>query len=148
MTYNGAAFDLPFLEYQFGRIFRHTAHIDLRVTLRRLGLKGGLKSIERQTGVGRPSVLSGLNGYDAVRMWRAWEGGNQGARDTLIRYNAEDVASLPLLAELAHDRLTGRLPLDVEPLLPLSWPSVDHLEFDIDVIATLLEGRLAPRVWW
>ena len=153
VTYNGASFDLPYLRHSLGtrkydRLFERKAHLDLRSCLRRLGLTGGLKAIERRTGLARPSLLSGLSGYDAVLMWRAWEEGNSGARDTLVRYNAEDVASLPLLAELAYNRLAGRLPLEVPPLRPIDWPSVDHLEFDIDVVAALSERRMSPTVWW
>lgn len=153
VTFNGASFDLPYLRHtigwrKFDRIFERKGHLDLRSPLRRLGLTGGLKAIEQRTGLARPSVLSGLSGYDAVLMWRAWEEGNIGARDTLIRYNAEDVASLPLLAELAYNRLVGRLPLEVPPLRPVDWPTVEHLEFDIDVVAALMERRMAPTVWW
>ena len=153
VTFNGASFDLPYLRHSIGarrfdRLFERKGHLDLRSPLRRLGLTGGLKAIEQRTGLARPSVLSGLSGYDAVLMWRAWEEGNEGARDTLIRYNAEDVASLPLLAELAYNRLVGRLPLEVPPLRPVDWPTVDHLEFDIDVVAALMDRRMAPTAWW
>ena len=153
VTYNGASFDLPYLRHSLGarkfdRLFERKAHLDLRSCLRRLGHTGGLKAIERRTGLARPSVLSGLSGYDAVLMWRAWEEGSAGARDTLIRYNAEDVASLPLLAELAYNRLVGCLPLEVPPLRPVEWPTVEHLQFDIDVVAALTERRMAPSVWW
>ena len=153
VTFNGASFDLPYLRNtlgprKFDRLFARKAHLDLRSCLRRLGLTGGLKAIERRTDLARPSVLSGLSGYDAVLMWRAWEEGNAGARDTLVRYNAEDVASLPLLAELAYNRLAGRLPIEVPPLRPVHWPSVDHLKFDVDVVAALMDRRTAPTVWW
>ncbi len=152
VTFNGASFDLPYLRHSIGwrkydRLFERKAHLDLRSPLRRLGLTGGLKAIERRTGLARPSVLSGLSGFDAVLMWRAWEEGNAGARDTLVRYNAEDVASLPLLAELAYNRLAGRLPLEVPPLRPVDWPTAEHLEFDAEVVAALMERRM-PTVWW
>ena len=109
---------------------------------------GGLKAIERRTGLARPSLLSGLDGYDAVLMWRAWENGNAGARDTLVRYNAEDVASLPLLAELAYNRLAGRLPLEVPRCVPSNGRPWDHLAFDVEVVAALTERRTAHTVWW
>ncbi len=152
VTFNGASFDLPYLRHSIGarkfdRLFQRKAHLDLRSCLRRLDLTGGLKAIERRTGLARPSVLSGLSGYDAVLMWRAWEEGNEGARDTLVRYNAEDVASLPLLAELAYNRLAGQLPLEVPPLQHIDWPTVEHLEFDANVVAALMERRM-PTDWW
>ena len=50
VSYNGAAFDMPFLDKEFGRwgedaeesLFAHAAHLDLRYPLRRLGFRGGL----------------------------------------------------------------------------------------------------------
>ena len=136
VTFNGASFDLPFIEHHFGRLFRHTAHIDLRFPLRRMGLSGGLKSLEYQLGVGRPSELSVLNGYDAVRMWSMWREGDRGALETLVRYNAEDVLSLPKLAEIAYNHLYSAIGAPAADLE--SWPySAGDLPYDVDVIARL-----------
>ena len=136
VTFNGASFDLPFIEHKFGRMFARTAHIDLMFPLHRLGLRGGLKSIEKQLQVGRPSELSTLNGFDAVRMWRMWQTGDAGARDTLIRYNAEDVASLPRLADIVYEGLADRLGvpglrIDRSPVPDISLP------YDSEVIRRL-----------
>ncbi len=136
VTYNGASFDLPFIEHNFGSIFNHTPHIDLRFPLRRMGLQGGLKSLERQLDVGRPSELSELNGYDAVRMWRMWQRGDDGALKTLVRYNAEDVLSLPKLAEIAYNRISSRIGAPAPEIEPWSPPELD-LPYDPDVIADL-----------
>ena len=140
VTFNGAAFDLPFIEHHFGSIFRHVAHIDLRFPLRRAGFSGGLKAIERQADVGRPSELSALSGYDAVLLWRMWQRGNDGARDTLVRYNAEDVASLPALAEIAYNRLARRLPTEVRSLAPRHRHDIE-LPYDSEVIEHLKRVR-------
>ena len=136
VTFNGASFDLPFIENHFGEVFKHTAHIDLRFVLNRIGQKGGLKAIEGRLGVGRPSELTTLDGFDAVRMWQMWKRGNQGALDTLIRYNAEDVFSLPKLAEIAYNRLTSSIGSPAAKLDPIEHPETD-LPFDPDVIASL-----------
>ena len=136
VTYNGASFDLPFVEYHFGSVFKHKAHIDLRHVLGRLGLKGGLKAIENRMGVARPSDLSALNGYDAVRMWRMWSRGNEGALDTLIRYNAEDVYSLPKLAEIAYRRISNSIGAPNGGLDSWEYPESD-LPYDLDVIREL-----------
>jgi uncharacterized protein YprB with RNaseH-like and TPR domain len=133
VTFNGTSFDLPYVEYHFGQIFRHVAHLDLRFPLKRIGYSGGLKSIETQVGVGRPSALNGLDGYDAVLLWRMWSRGDAAARDTLIRYNAEDVASLPALAELVYNRLTERLPLPCPSLAPLHRHEIG-LPYDAGVV--------------
>lgn len=141
ITFNGAAFDLPYIEYHFGSIFKHVAHIDLRFPLKRAGFSGGLKAIEQRSGVGRPSELSALSGYDAVLLWRMWQRhGSDSARDTLIRYNAEDVASLPALAEIAYNRLTNRLQADV-PRLPPSHRHEIDLPYDTDVIDYLTRAK-------
>ncbi len=139
VTYNGASFDLPYVEHSFGNVFRHVAHLDLMYPLRRLGYGGGLKSIEARLGVGRPSELSGLSGYDAVRMWRMWMMGSAAALETLVRYNAEDVASLPALADLVYNRSAGEL----WPRLPRLEPSPRHdidLPYDPAIVAALTRG--------
>ncbi len=140
VTFNGASFDLPFIEHYFGSLFKHTPHIDLRFVLSRMGQKGGLKAIERRLEVGRPTELTSLNGYDAVRMWHMWERGNQGALDTLVRYNAEDVFSLPKLAEIAYNRLTSSIRSPASNLKPLEYPDSD-LPYDPEVIASLIRPK-------
>ena len=139
VTYNGASFDLPFIEHHFGSVFKHKIHIDLRFALGRLGLKGGLKSLERRLGVARPSELSALDGYDAVRMWRMWTRGNEGALRTLIRYNAEDVISLPKLADIAYNRIAASIQAPAPTLEPRAYPE-DDLPYDSDVIRFLKRG--------
>ena len=133
VTFNGTSFDLPYLIGQFGNIFKHKAHLDLRYALKRLGYSGGLKVIERITNLGRPSEFSSLNGYDAVLMWRMWLDGDEGALNTLIRYNAEDVASLPALADIAYRRLASRLPIDSPDLDPFPRTVID-LPYDLDAV--------------
>ena len=141
VTFNGAAFDLPFIEHKLGRMFSQVAHIDLMFPLRRMGLRGGLKAIEKRLRVGRPSALSALNGYDAVLMWRMWRNGDKAARDTLVRYNAEDVASLPKLAEIVYDGLTDRLDVPCARLEPSDVPNIT-LPFDEEVIERLAELKV------
>lgn len=140
VTFNGTSFDLPYVEYHYGRMFQDMAHIDLRYALKRAGYSGGLKSIEARLGVGRPSSLTALNGYDAVILWRRWMQGDYGARETLIRYNAEDVASLPALAEIAYNRISERLPVGCPPLAPSHRHNID-LPFDEDVIEQIKASR-------
>ena len=140
VTFNGTSFDLPFVEHQYGRMFQDMAHIDLRYALKRAGYSGGLKSIEARLGVGRPTGLSALTGYDAVVLWRQWTRGDHRARETLIRYNAEDVASLPALAEIAYNRLSERLPVACPPLTALHRHDID-LPYDQDIIDQITAGR-------
>lgn len=144
VTYNGTSFDIPFIEHYFGRVFRGMAHLDLRAPLRRLGYTGGLKAIERRLGVGRASALSGLDGFAAVLLWRMWQRGDAASRDTLVRYNAEDVASLVPLADFACNQLAAGLPVGCEPIEPLPRPVID-LPYDPDVLRRL--DGLRRRAW-
>ena len=142
VTFNGAAFDLPFLRSEFGAgLLAGAAHVDLRHVMRRAGYSGGLKRIERMTGTGRPSVLANLGGADAVTLWRMAEDGEPGALPTLVRYNAEDVASLPRLAALAVRKLAAGTPLEAAPAP--SFPEYDcsSLKFDRSLVDYLAQRR-------
>jgi uncharacterized protein YprB with RNaseH-like and TPR domain len=107
VTYNGASFDLPFLQRQFGITFRQ-AHIDLRYVLASLGVRGGLKNCERQLGVGRHG-LGDVDGYVAVLLWQEYRrSGRQEALETLLAYNAQDVLNLEgLMVEAYNRKLSG-----------------------------------------
>ncbi len=105
VTFNGASFDLPFLRRHFRSLHFHQLHLDLMHALRRIGLKGGLKSIERQVGIERDDDLAGLGGWDAVRLWNEYRRGNDRSLETLIRYNTADIENLEHLAEIAYEKL-------------------------------------------
>ena len=80
-------------------------YLDLVHPLRRLGFVGGLKAIESQVGILRSEETTGLGGFDAVRLWRAYNRGDDDALDLLLEYNMEDVVNLEPLAELAYEGL-------------------------------------------
>ena len=101
VTYFGSGFDLPVLKREFGMDFPQI-HIDLCFLLKRLGYSGGLKSVETQLGLRRSAVTGGLSGFDAVRLWWSWRGGNAKALDILLAYNAEDVINLERLLRIAY----------------------------------------------
>lgn len=94
-TYNGAAFDLPYIKRRLGVDLRADyAHHDLMRTCLRQGLRGGLKKVEQQIGIVR--TTAGLTGYDAPKLWRAYQNNDaQEALALLLRYNREDVVNLP-----------------------------------------------------
>ena len=118
VTFNGATFDLPFLRRLFPDFPPDVLHIDLRFALARLGLRGGLKSIEKQLGLTRDDDLAGLDGYDAVLLWQAHCAGESGALDILCRYNAADVENLATLLTYAYPRLweqAGGQPVESGP---------------------------------
>jgi len=103
VTFNGSSFDLPILEHSFPWSIPHIPHMDLRITLRRLGYVGGLKKIERELGLERDRRVEYMTGQDAVYLWKLWErDGNSNALDLLIEYNAFDCLNMRPLAELAY----------------------------------------------
>lgn len=109
VTFNGGSFDLPFIRRWFPNITLPPAHIDLRFPLKRLGHGGGLKRIEKAFGLLRDEHIDGFNGYDAVNLWRAYQWGDHGALDLLIRYNTADIVNLRPLMEASYEGLKERL---------------------------------------
>src|SRR5207237_10860591 len=87
VTFNGSRFDLPFLRKAFPRFGLDLIHMDLLHPLRRLGFAGGLKSIEEEMGISRSDETTGLRGIDAIRLWHAYERGDDDALDLLLAYN-------------------------------------------------------------
>jgi uncharacterized protein len=106
VTYFGNGFDLPVLRNAFPRARLNQLHIDLCPTLRRLGLTGGLKLVERDVGILRSLETRGLGGWDAGPLWRQWYWGSREALDLLLAYNRDDVVNLVPLARLAYDELS------------------------------------------
>jgi len=101
-SFNGARFDIPFLQTSFG-VDIDTPHLDLMYPCKRLGLSGGLKPIERQLGIERDRP--DISGRDAVRLWHQYERGDEAALDTLVSYNREDTVNLRTLADVVCDAL-------------------------------------------
>jgi uncharacterized protein YprB with RNaseH-like and TPR domain len=109
VTFNGASFDLPMIESQFPGIVPQVPHVDLRYPLRRLGLVGGLKRIERELSIQRDRRVEYMTGEDAVYLWRLWERhGKRNALDLLVEYNTEDCRNLKILADHAYRSLKRR----------------------------------------
>ncbi|MBS2024410.1 MAG: ribonuclease H-like domain-containing protein, partial [Deltaproteobacteria bacterium] len=116
VTFNGASFDLPILCRAFPRWEPPAAHIDLRHLCARVGLKGGLKDIERVLGFIRPPEVSGLTGEDASWLWHAQRRGDRRALARLIAYNLADVAHLKPLLERAYNRALKRTGMPAQPI--------------------------------
>jgi len=129
VTYNGKTFDIPFIERYFGIGISH-AHLDLRHILYSLGYSGGLKSCERQLGIGRTGVLADVDGFFAVLLWNDYKHKrNDKSLETLLSYNIEDVLNLEYLMTEAYNRKLRDIPFDIESI---SIPETPKNPFKID----------------
>jgi uncharacterized protein YprB with RNaseH-like and TPR domain len=118
VTFFGTGFDLPLLRRAFPQMEFPQMHVDLCFLLKRLGYRGGLKSIEPRFGIQRAPGTAGLSGWDAVRLWREYRSGRQASLDTLLAYNAEDVRNMAVLLAEGYRRLADRLLVGSEGALP------------------------------
>ena len=83
--------------------------------------------------------LAGVDGFTAVRLWRAHRAGRGGALETLVRYCLEDVVNLrPLLAH-TYNRLVAPLPLPVPRMESAPRPHIPH-RADAELVRELLWG--------
>lgn len=108
VTYYGSVFDVPFLQHAFPNVNFNLPHFDLCFAGRRVGLTGGLKAVERTLGITRPSDVDEVDGFEAVRLWRAHQRGAPFALETLIAYNQADTENLAVLARVIHERLCAK----------------------------------------
>ena len=108
VTFFGSGFDLPYLRASYPQLDLTHAHFDLCFAARRLGLRGGLKHIEAELGLARSAGLQGLDGWDAVNLWHAWQAGDERAGEILRAYNEADVRNLEPLAEYLYQALRER----------------------------------------
>lgn len=119
VTYNGSCFDVPVLRDWFGEknFPKPEAHIDLRFVCKRFGMGGGLKDLEDRFGFGRPPHLKGVNGYDAVLLWRAYlRSGDVEALRFLVEYNLYDSFQLRSLMDRTYNHAVDELHQDVSRL--------------------------------
>lgn len=99
VSFNGASFDVPQILKLYHIPDLPCAHIDLRWLCYHAAMPGGLKSIEKRLGINRPRDLQGVDGEEAVWLWRLWENqGQEKARQQLLRYCSADSVSLKLLS--------------------------------------------------
>lgn len=106
VSFNGASFDVPFLEASFD-LALDAPHLDLMYPCKRVGLSGGLKAIEPEVGIERDRP--DISGRDAVRLWHEHERGVDGSLETLVSYNREDTVNLRTVADRTVERLDREL---------------------------------------
>lgn len=108
VSYFGSQFDVPFLRHHFPGIDWGLPHYDLCFAARRVGLKGGLKGVERQLGLVRDDAIAEVDGFEAVRLWRRHQRGDPTALPTLIDYNQADTCNLARIAAIVYERLCAK----------------------------------------
>jgi hypothetical protein len=111
VTFNGLSFDVPILRSAFPDWQPPACHIDLRHLFPRLGLTGGLKSLERRLAglhLRRPPHLDGLDGWGAASLFRRGRDGDRQALRTFAEYNLYDAVNLRTLMAWAYNRMLER----------------------------------------
>jgi hypothetical protein len=105
ITFYGSVFDVPYLRAEFPELNLQMLHYDVCIDAKKIGLRGGLKMVEKQLGISRGQEVDGMSGRDAVRLWHMYLSGNTRALDTLIMYNREDTVNLLTIGQYVYDRL-------------------------------------------
>ena len=120
-TYYGKNFDIPFIKNEMKMEFPQV-HFDLCFLLRRLGLTGGLKGVERSLNIFRGD-LEEVDGYLAVKLWHKYKRTKDPRYlETLLAYNTEDVVNLEYMLYYAYNGLIRRENL---PFNSLKFPKKD-----------------------
>ena len=100
VTFNGASFDLPFIEKRYPNLLPKIPNFDVKSLTDKLGLKGGLKNIEKLLGIKRNHVIEKFYGGDALTLWRMYRAtGDDYYLNLLIEYNEYDIVNLKIVAE-------------------------------------------------
>lgn len=100
ITFNGDLFDLPRIKESLNIDLKaQCVSRDLFKEKKKLGIKGGLKQLEKMFGIERKT--DGMNGYKAMWLWENYKKyGNRDALNLLLEYNKEDVINLIRLEEI------------------------------------------------
>jgi uncharacterized protein YprB with RNaseH-like and TPR domain len=106
VTFNGSCFDVPVLRNSFPGVDLDMPHFDLRFGCRKVGYRGGLKHIEKDLGIGRSDDIADVDGEEAVRLWKRWEGHrDRDALETLSEYNRADTINLETISDVIYEKL-------------------------------------------
>jgi len=100
VTFNGAVFDLPFIEKIYPGLLPTIPNFDVRAITNRLGLIGGLKNIEKALTIKRSHNVEKFYGGDALTLWKMYRAtGDEYYLNLLIEYNEYDIINLKIVAE-------------------------------------------------
>ncbi len=100
VTFNGASFDLPFIEKRYPNLLPDIPNFDVRYISNKLGLIGGLKKIEMDLGIKRSNIVENFYGGDALTLWRMYKStGDDYYLNLLVEYNEYDIINLKIVAD-------------------------------------------------
>lgn len=104
ITFNGSSFDLPKLQQEGIRV--NLLHIDLKPLCVNLGLKGGLKEVEKILQLKRPAHLYG----NPVELWKSFHAsGDREYLELLLDYNKEDCENLQNVINYVYKEMSNKL---------------------------------------
>ena len=105
VTFNGDIFDLPTIKKHLNiDLKERCSSRDLFKLKKALGIKGGLKELEKMFGIARKT--EGIDGYKAVLLWeRYMRRGRPADLSLLLEYNKEDVLNLIPLEEKLQEMI-------------------------------------------
>ena len=100
VTFNGASFDLPFISKTYPNLLPKIPNFDVKSIADRLGLKNGLKNIEKTLKIKRNPIIEKFCGGDALTLWRMYRAtGDDYYLNLLIEYNEYDIINLKIVAQ-------------------------------------------------
>ena len=110
VTFNGASFDIPFIEKRYPNILPKIPNFDVRSVTTKLGLKGGLKIIEKNLGIKRSNIVENFYGGDALTLWRMYKAtGDEYYLNLLVEYNEYDIINLKTVADYCVKKLKEKM---------------------------------------
>jgi len=110
ITFNGASFDLPFIEKTCPCLVPKIPNFDAKPLANKLGLKGGLKNIEKELNISRTPIVERLYGGNALLLWRTYcATGDSYYLQLLVEYNEFDIINLKIVAEHCVKKMKDRL---------------------------------------
>ena len=114
VTFNGSSFDVPFINKLYPSLLPDIPNFDVRSVTDRLGLKGGLKEIEKKIGIKRSKIIEKFYGGDALALWKMYRAtGDDYYLKLLVEYNEEDIINLKTIADYCVEKLRPQFPKEL-----------------------------------
>ena len=126
VSFNGRSFDLPRIDALFQSNFASLPHVDLQMTFRCVGLKGGFKAIEKHCGLVRPAAMADVGGEAGISLWKLFEDRrDERFLEALLAYNVQDVLGMVEIVSHAFNMCVDvhANKIGVSPMQPLIVPA-------------------------